>query len=207
MTEQHLSSKVPVNTRVIFEQEETFENFLGQFQTLSNKVLSVANGTTLRIFDSLNAIPAEIRFDHKQKHGSITKYYFQAVENGTMYCVFGRDAARLFYPRLDKVDPIFDAEPSLNSGKLLANSSADILSLSRFNSEASESTFKNRPIIQRIITAKDDSSYKVSQNIPDPTSTLTIDLSQLPIIIIDKGNKITFPNHNYSVEVTTYFPE
>lgn len=35
----------------------------------------------------------------------ITEYYFRDINTDSLYCVFGREAAKLFYPRIDEVDP------------------------------------------------------------------------------------------------------
>lgn len=97
--------KVPEGHMVQFEQEATFENFIGQFQLFCPKLLCVVDGTSLRYYDKPGTLPTNIRFDYKQRRNKLTEYYFRDIDNDSLYCVFGRDAAKIFYPRIDDVDP------------------------------------------------------------------------------------------------------
>lgn len=98
--------KIPEGHVVQFEQESTFENFIGQFQIFCPKLLCVIDGSCLRYYDKPGTLPSNIRFDYKQRRGKLTEYYFRDIGNDSLYCVFGREAAKIFYPRIDEVDPI-----------------------------------------------------------------------------------------------------
>jgi len=98
--------KIPEGHVVQFEQESTFENFIGQFQLFCPKLLCVVDGSCLRYYDKPGTIPTNIRFDYKQRRGKLTEYYFRDIGNDSLYCVFSREAAKIFYPRIDEVDPI-----------------------------------------------------------------------------------------------------
>jgi hypothetical protein len=97
--------KIPDGHMVQFDQEATFENFIGQFQPYCPKLLCVVDGTILHYYDKTGGLPTNIRFDYKQRRGLLTEYYFRNIGNDTLYCVFGREAATIFYPRIDEVDP------------------------------------------------------------------------------------------------------
>ena len=98
--------KIPEGNIVQFEQESTFENFIGQFQPFCPKLLCVVDGTCLRYYDKPGTLPSNVRFDYKQKRGPSTEYYFRDIGTDSLYCVFGREAAKIFYPRIDDVDPL-----------------------------------------------------------------------------------------------------
>lgn len=97
--------KISPDDTVKFEQEATFENFIGQFQLFCSKLLCVIDGTYLRYYNKRHELPTKIRFDYKQRRGKLTEYYFRDIDTDTLYCVFGRDCAKIFYPRIDEVDP------------------------------------------------------------------------------------------------------
>lgn len=96
--------KVPEKWSVKIEQETTFENFVGQFQAFCPKLLCVVDGTCLRYYDKYTDIPKDIRYDYKQRRENLVEYYFRDIHNDSLYCVFGREAAKIFYPRIDEVD-------------------------------------------------------------------------------------------------------
>lgn len=107
--------KIPEGHNVRFEQEATFENFIGQFQQNCPKLICVINGTNLRYYDKTTPLPNNIRFDYKQRRGSLTEYYFRDIDDDTLYCMFGREAATIFYPRIDEIDPTGNYEVSNRS--------------------------------------------------------------------------------------------
>jgi len=106
------SITIPDGQIIQFTKEATFENFIGQFQPFCPKLLCVVDGTSLQYYDKKAALPTNIRFDYKQRRGLLTEYYFRNIGDDTLYCVFGREAAKLFYPRIDEVDPNGINEPS-----------------------------------------------------------------------------------------------
>ena len=181
--------KISKEHNVEFTQEATFENFAGQFQPYCTKLLCVIDGTSLRYYDTTGPLPINLRFDYKQRRGTLTEYYFRSIDTDTLYCVFGREMARIFYPRIDEVDPVY--EPSLKS-------------------EREIQVTKRPPIIQPI---KPQSIPLFRETILDSNQIKIITQSKVNptpvpknITIIDKGVKLTFPNPNYPVEVRTYYP-
>jgi len=99
--------KIPEGHIIRFEQESSFENFIGQFQLLCPEaLLCVVDGTCLRYYNKRESLPTNIRYDYKQRRGNLTEYYFRDIGNDSLFCVFGREAAKIFYPRIDEVDPI-----------------------------------------------------------------------------------------------------
>ncbi len=85
-----------------FRQGYTFENFIGQFQINCPKLLCIINGTNLQFYDKEGQFPNDIIFDRKLQKDNITQYYFKNIDNNIAYCVFGREAATLFYSHIDE---------------------------------------------------------------------------------------------------------
>jgi len=98
--------KLPDDYKVQFNQDITFENFIAQFQPFCDKLLCIINGTTLRFYDKTNKFPDNLRYDHKQRRGSLTEYCFRDIDNDNIYCIFGRENAMIFYPNINQVDPL-----------------------------------------------------------------------------------------------------
>lgn len=94
--------KLPNDKSIRFEQGFTFENFISQFQSTALKLLCIVDGTELRFYDKPESLPKNIRFDYKQTRNNITEYYFRDIYTETLYCVFGKEAASIFYPRLNE---------------------------------------------------------------------------------------------------------
>lgn len=179
--------KIAEGYNIQFNQDATFENFIGQFQQFCPKLLCIIDGTYLRYYEKISTIPINIRFDYKQRRGELTEYYFRNIDDDTLYCVFGRESAKIFYPRIDEVDPnesVFHPNGLLSKGLQPESSNTNIVQKDTKNILAIRP-----PIIQQI-----------KQTIP-----LFRDVS-CDIIIIDKGVKLKFPNPNYPIEIKTYYP-
>lgn len=192
--------KIPEGQTIQFSREATFENFIGQFQQFCPKLLCVIDGTYFHYYDNTTALPNNIRFDYKQRRGKLTEYYFRDIGNDTLYCVFGREAAKIIFPRIDEVDPV-NPSNSFNSGQESIIPQESKVSTS-INSPPNVT--KRPPIVQAI---------KPTQitNIPPKINTVTRIIptrSNVPesIIIIDKDVRLIFSNPNYPIEVTTYYP-
>lgn len=101
-----MTSFVLDTTNVKFTEEDTFENFISQFQKFTkDKILCVLNGTSLMFYDKNGPYPENIRYDYKQKKNGLIEYYFRDISDDNLYCVFGRENAILIYPQLDNSDP------------------------------------------------------------------------------------------------------
>lgn len=170
--------EIPEGRKVKLTQESTFEHFVAQFQPYTSKLLCVVDGTSLCYYDKSRALPANIRFDYKQRRGSVTEYYFRDIDKNTLYCVFGREAARTIYPRIDHVDPINNSEPPL------------------------EPIVPSRPGLADIPINKPGRSKMPLFHESHPCET-----TSKHIVIIDKGVRLKFPNPDYPVEIRTYYPE
>ena len=202
--------KIPEGHLVKFEQDSTFENFIGQFQAFCPKLLCVIDGSCLRYYDKQGAIPKNIRFDYKQRRGKSIEYYFRDIGNESLYCVFGREAAKIFYPRIDEVDPIDQSStsgfsqkeiaPANESKQIECDASDNKSSSGGLGAVVSRGSLRasgvlelkpgrgRRPIIQAITSGKEASKGREQ------------------IIIIDNGVKFVFPNSNYPIEVKTHYP-
>lgn len=182
---------------VEFGQEVTFENFIGQFQPYCGKLLCVVDGTILHYYDKKGPLPTNLRFDYKQRRRTLTEYYFRSIDTDTLYCVFGREAARSFYPRIDDVDPEGSHEIS-----------------SKISSSTNPAKKLARPPIMQVIKPPQIPLFR--EQVQEATRVPSREVRQLRqlrqphipevITIVDKGVKLTFPNPNYPVEVRTYYP-
>ena len=83
-----------ISTKCIINQDMSIYDFIGQFQLSSSKLLCIINGTTLHYYED-HQIPTDICFSNKDGN----KYYF--IDNINMYCIFGEEAAKRFYPSIE----------------------------------------------------------------------------------------------------------
>ena len=97
--------RIPDDILISFEQDATYPIFLGQFQPYAPMIVCLINNKMLKYYNKNGPFPANIRFDHKEKCGNILNYYFQDINDNTMYCIFTRNMAKLFYPQLSIIDP------------------------------------------------------------------------------------------------------
>src|SRR5687767_4160600 len=101
-----MTSFVLKTTDIKFTEEDTFENFISQFQKhVTDKILCVINGTSLAFYDKKGPYQKNIRYDYKQKRNGLVEYYFRDISDDNLYCIFGRDNAVLIYPQIDNSDP------------------------------------------------------------------------------------------------------
>ena len=175
-------------------------------------VVRGSNGATLRIFDETRTVPDNIKFEHTEEHSNFTSYYFRS--DSETFCVFGREAARIFYPTIDKVVPIFELEqPGLLSKKVPVIIREETITVKTGkqpiiqmitpdtrDSLISSSRARNHKIAIREYPNRESITHRIA----DPTKS---DLSLLPIIIIDEGVRLSFANYNYNVEITTFYYE
>ena len=166
--------KIPDGRPIQFPQDSTFENFISQFQVYCPKILCIINNVHLQYYDKNGVIPTNIRYDYKQKRNGLTEYYFRDIDNNNLYCVFGRESAIIFYPRIDEFDPLnrkrSEIITTINDDKIIKDTN----------------TLSRKPLLQAINPKKESNLY--------PNN----------IIIVDKGKRMQFPNPNYSVEIKTH---
>lgn len=125
--------KILEGSSIQFSQEATYENFIGQFQQYCPKLICVIDGTSLHYYDKTSSLPTNVRFDYKQRRGTVTEYYFRDINDDTLYCVFGREAAAIFYPRINIVDSIVIPD-SRNIDQEISNiNSASVISRSNLS--------------------------------------------------------------------------
>ena len=98
--------------KIVIEDGMTFEDIVGQLQATTPDMICVVDGTTLRIIKRTKDIPTNIRFSHKVRKNGIEGYYFRDAANDTLYCVFGREKALLFYPSLNLYNPVIRQKPT-----------------------------------------------------------------------------------------------
>lgn len=90
-----------------FTQDSSYEMFLGQFQSICPKILCLVNGTKLRYYDKNsdnNSLPTNISFCNKKVINDIDHYYFVNNDNADSYCIFGREAALIWFPQIEQIE-------------------------------------------------------------------------------------------------------
>jgi len=222
--ESSFDVKIMKDFIVRFEQDATFENFIGQFQLICPKLLCIVDGTSLRYYDKPGTLPTNIRFDYKQRRGKLIEYYFRDIANDSLYCVFGREAAQIFYPRINDVDP-YDQKispsstfvqpeptsksiytPDTCSNKIVISVPQEHCGSQTQKTNNRETGHSSRSEKQRISNIEGGKSSKSDRNLASISDIKPKVINKIPnnITIIDKGVKLTFPNPNYPIEVKTY---
>lgn len=193
-----LNFKIPSNINIQIEQDINIENFISQFQQYTDKIICVVNSNIIKYYDAKDKLPQNLRFDNKKRYNSDYQYYFRSIDDDDLYCVFGRNAAKMLFPRLDEIDQdnLSNISVKLTQHRPIS-SSMNKLNISSVKSTSFPSFDNN--IIQ-ISTKTNVSEVKKINKILTPIE------QDKPnnIIIIDKGTKLLFPNSNYSVEITLF---
>ncbi len=195
--------KIFIPEKIEFFNGSTFENFMGQFQKYSTSILCIIDGALLKIFNTHDHIPKNIRFDYKLNKEYVIEYYFRDIEDNTLYCVFGRDAAKIFFPHLDRVDPHIvsnrnntnnfskNSNGSNNNGSNNSNNNNARNNNNRNNSNNrnnnSNNTNEHRIAIKDNLVAPSTTPHHIpSKNIPmdvqqsQPSHSQILQQSQLP---------------------------
>ena len=168
---------------ITIKQDCSFEDFVAQFQTSCSKLLCVVNGKQLRYYDKKTELPIGLKFEYKHRCKDRTAYYFRDAINNK-YCVFGREAAQQFYPRLDEVDsltlPSVPSVPPTYAERDYKVTKVD--KIEGIKSIVTPITHNNRKgdvAATRIVKTKYPSE----------------------VIIVDHGQRHSFPYVNYNIEV------
>jgi hypothetical protein len=199
--------KIPETCLIDFDQDDTFENFIGQFQPVCSKLICIIDGTILRYYDKPGSIPKNIRFDYKQHKRKITEYYFRDIGTDSLYCVFGRPAALIFYPRLDEVDPM-PVEPRLP----VHVSEIDARSQPRSHSEPTVTPdalgIRVLGPIPSLLPPGRQISAPEPRHVGRGRAPIIRPIQPPPseIVVVDEGVKLTFPNPNYPVALKLFQP-
>jgi hypothetical protein len=76
------------NINVKFDNGFTYENFIGQFQKHSSKILCIVNQKILHIYDKNDKYPELLKFEYTKKHKDIDEFYFKMINTNNIYCFF-----------------------------------------------------------------------------------------------------------------------
>jgi hypothetical protein len=79
------------NINVKFDNGFTYQNFIGQFQKHSSKILCIVNEKILHIYDKNDKYPELVKFVYTKKKIDIDEFYFRNINND-LYCFFGQEA-------------------------------------------------------------------------------------------------------------------
>jgi hypothetical protein len=180
---------------VTITQNCSFEDFIAQFQASCSKLLCIINGKQLRYYDKKLELPMGLKFEYKHKYKDRTAYYFRDATNNT-YCVFGREAAQQFYPRLDEVDPLTSV-----------TSVTSLLSLPSVPSARNKRDYKVKKVdklekFDKLEGIKSIITPIIPNKIKGNIVTTRIVKAKYPseVIIVDHGQRHSFPHANFNVE-------
>lgn len=196
---------------ISISQDTCFEDFVAQFQTSCSKLLSIVNGKQLHYYDKKAELPIGLKFEYKRKNKGRTSYYFRDVANNT-YCVFGREVALLFYNRLDEVDPILSSLSGISEAPSLSGVSgvSGISEVPNFPNLTNKSNTVNRldkpktlpPKSKAIVISINDN--KIRPNVTNATTRIIKSKCPTEVLIIDCGQKHSFPYINFNIEISNH---
>ena len=178
---------------VTITQNCSFEDFIAQFQTSCSKLLCIVNGKQLHYYDRKAELPIGLKFEYKRKFSERTAYYFRDVVSNT-YCLFGRETAQQFYPRLEEVDPVTTVTTVTES------------TLASIPSTHNKRDYKVSKLDKPDRTDKPDKPDKpkaiVTKSKVSVVNTRIV-RAKCPseVVIVDCGQCYTFPHANYNIEV------
>ena len=176
------------NIDIKFEQGSTYENFIGQFQKNCPKILCVVDGTKLNIYDKKDIGNKNIKFDYVKQVNNIQEYYFRDINDDTLYCVFGEDAASYLYPDIKSMKKkCVDNEISSINNKCEEISSMNV------DKGLEDTPYEQKEIIGRKINIDYIKNLNINNRLPPDVIT-----------IFDGGEKILFPNYDHDIHISKY---
>jgi len=116
------------NINVKFDNGFTYENFIGQFQKHSSKILCIVNQKILHIYDKNDKYPELLKFEYTKKHNDINEFYFKN-RNNDLYCFFGKEA--LTFLNINDIN-------SYNEKLQIEQSKVDLIEIERLQIEQSK---------------------------------------------------------------------
>ena len=116
---------------------------------------------------------------------ALTEYYFRYIADDTLYCVFGREASTIFYPRINEFDSPDNYEVSRKSEPILQNSQSSSLSLDPKKNSSIRDISK--PSIFKQESRLDILNHK-RHSIVEPIKHPTIPLFRQPSNVKDNPN-------------------
>lgn len=92
---------IDIDDAINFENDATFENFIGQFQAVCGKLLCIIDGKRLKIYETVKSIPVGLQFEYTKNVAGVKEYHFVDPGTKTTYCVFGDEAVKIFFPSVE----------------------------------------------------------------------------------------------------------
>jgi hypothetical protein len=91
---------------IVFKNNIDLKQFISQFQIHCKKLLCIVNDKILRFYSKKENLPKNLKYIRMEEH-NIAEYYFEDLDTNDIYCIFGKNAATIFYPALElKSKPI-----------------------------------------------------------------------------------------------------
>ncbi len=193
---------IDVAQNIVLLQDSILESFVGQFQKYCpDKVLCVYNGSIIKFYNK-SMIFTDLKFDYEQKHEGITEYYFHHLSNNSTYCFFDETVYKSIVNLKQSEHPLqlkrFTRLPFQNNNTNVSSNAVQTSSVPQFS--------KRPPIIQQInkINENKSTELKVVEPQKDLTNILVpvvYDHQEKNIIIVDDGEKLSFPAYDFPVEI------
>jgi len=87
-----------ISVTLKLKDKMSFDSMVGQMQKISSKILSVVDGTHLRIYEVTAEFPS-LRFDYRIVEDDLISYSFRDDED-SLHTFFGHDVAIKVHPSL-----------------------------------------------------------------------------------------------------------
>jgi uncharacterized protein YjbI with pentapeptide repeats len=126
------------NINVKFDNGFTYQNFIGQFQKHSSKILCIVNEKILHIYDKNDKYPELVKFVYTKKKIDIDEFYFKNINND-LYCFFGQEA--LTFLNINDIN-------SYNATSKIEQSKSDIIQIEQSKSDIIQIEQSKSDIIQ-----------------------------------------------------------
>ena len=79
------------------------EEFIAQFQLHCKTLIAVVDKQEIMFYKDLRTIPTNLEFIGKKRGLRLSQYYFLQKDENKTYCVYGKAAAKIFYPKIDTI--------------------------------------------------------------------------------------------------------
>jgi len=169
------------NINVKFDNGFTYENFIGQFQKHSSKILCIVNEKILHIYDKNDKYPELLKFVYTKKKTDIDEFYFKNINND-LYCFFGQEA--LTFLNINDIN-------SYNETSQIKQSKSDLIQIEQSKVDLSQIKRSKSDLIQ-IEQSKSDliqieqSKADLSQNKQSKADLSQIKQSKADLIQIER---------------------
>jgi hypothetical protein len=175
------------NINVKFDNGFTYENFIGQFQKHSSKILCIVNEKILHIYDKNDKYPELLKFVYTKKNTDIDEFYFKNINND-LYCFFGQES--LTFLNIHDINS-YNETSQINQSKSdiiqINQSKSDIIQINQSKADLSQIKQSKADLIQIEQSKADLSQIKQSKADLSQIKQSKADLIQIERLQIEQS--------------------